>query len=246
MGKSNLKIIKINKGKSNAVGKSKKSVPIKAKKSKSQPKVEKVVKVEPVLTSDESECEEIPVKTTKSVQVEEVDSDDSECEEINVKALKSAQVQGSDSGDSDSAIIKNGVESDHPAKNEVTRSSDSENPPSARVFVANLSRSSTDESVSSFFMDNGLPATDVYLPKNNNVHKGFAFAEFKDVNAATRAIGLSGSELDGASITICFAKPRRSEQGSGYGNNSQRGESSDSNILFVKNLGPDTTQETLQ
>ncbi|KAF0988401.1 hypothetical protein HZS_3367 [Henneguya salminicola] len=120
-------------------------------------------------------------------------------------------------------------------------SQDSSISANTRVFVSNLARSSTSESIASFFESNNLTTVDLYLPMPNNVHKGFAFAEFKDIGSATKAVSLSGQDLDGASITICFAKPRKDS----FSQRNQQ-DSGETNILFVKNLGSDITTEVMQ
>ncbi|KAF1741816.1 hypothetical protein MXB_5448 [Myxobolus squamalis] len=250
---------KVNKKSKKAVGKAKKNVKlIKVKKNKSQPKVQKVVKVDPEITSEESDFEQPEMKAVQSInKAEETDSSDSV--PAILKNVADTDSEDQDVEDQQSIDEKEELEEEyddeskppqknssskkiHPIKTEAVRTSDSENPPCTRVFVANLARASTDQSVTSFFMSNGLPTTDIYVPKNNGVHKGFAFAELKDIQSATRAVGLSGHQLDGAEISISFAKPRRGEQEKSYSSN----ESGDSNTLFIKNLGPGTTREILQ
>lgn len=96
---------------------------------------------------------------------------------------------------------------------------DGQNPPSAVVFVGNLSFSVDEDTLWETFGEHG-DVKNVRVPTDRDTGKpkGFAYVEFSEVGAAKKAHGaLQGFELDGRSIRLDFSQPRDSAGSRGGG-----------------------------
>lgn len=84
---------------------------------------------------------------------------------------------------------------------------------SKKVYVGNLSYSTTDETLSNQFAQFGeVVSTTVIKDRFTGQSKGFGFVEFAEDGAADAAIeALNGKELDGRRVRVNVAeeKPRR-------------------------------------
>lgn len=88
------------------------------------------------------------------------------------------------------------------------------------VFIGGLSYQSTKESVEGFFAQCG-PVKSVRIALNEDGRpRGFAHVEFESEDAVSKAVALSGQQLDGRNIRIDVAESR---SGSGSGSRSSRG-----------------------
>lgn len=74
----------------------------------------------------------------------------------------------------------------------------------AKVFVGGLAPSVTSEGLKEFLTQFGqvMDATVMY-DKETTRSKGFAFATFSDEEAVTRAMAMSGIELQGKAVSGC-------------------------------------------
>jgi RNA recognition motif-containing protein len=98
-----------------------------------------------------------------------------------------------------------------------------------KIYVGNLSRTTTDQTLQQAFMAYGqvISAT-IITDKFTGQPRGFGFVEMPDLNQAQTAIAeLNGKALDGNMLTVNEARPReprdrgydgrRSGYGSSYG-----------------------------
>lgn len=89
-----------------------------------------------------------------------------------------------------------------------------------RLYVGNLSYSSTEDSVRAAFSEGGRTVTDVQLMTDRETGRprGFGFVEMgsdQDAEAAIQA--LDGADLDGRNITVNPARERTGGGGGGGG-----------------------------
>jgi RNA recognition motif-containing protein len=81
---------------------------------------------------------------------------------------------------------------------------------SNRLYVGNLSYSTTDEGLRSFFATAGeVKTAEVVMERGSGRSKGFGFVEMTTEEAAQSAIDLlNGKMLDQRQIRVDFAKPK--------------------------------------
>lgn len=79
-----------------------------------------------------------------------------------------------------------------------------------KIYVGNLSYSTTDEDVKAAFSQYGtVESADVITDRNTGRSKGFGFVEMDDTNEANAAIeGLNGKDIDGRNVNVNKARPR--------------------------------------
>ena len=96
---------------------------------------------------------------------------------------------------------------------------DTPSPPSAVLFVGNLSFGVNEDTLWETFGEHGdVKSVRVPTDRDSGRPKGFAYVEFSEVGAAKKAHGaLQGVELDGRSIRLDFSQPRDSAGGRGGG-----------------------------
>lgn len=96
---------------------------------------------------------------------------------------------------------------------------DTLSPPSAVLFVGNLSFGVNEDMLWETFGEHGdVKSVRVPTDRDTGKPKGFAYVEFSEVGAATKAHeALQGFELDGRSIRLDFSQPRDSAGGRGGG-----------------------------
>ena len=100
---------------------------------------------------------------------------------------------------------------------------------SKKLYVGNLSYSTTEESLASVFEAYGpVLSTTIIKDRETGNSKGFGFVELEDEGQAQRAIeSLSGREVDGRRIRVNEAqekRPRSDAPRSGYRRQSGSGE----------------------
>jgi len=91
---------------------------------------------------------------------------------------------------------------------------------SKRLFVGNLSWSTTEESLRTAFGQGGLDVKDVHIVTDRETgrSRGFGFVEMGSVEAAQAAIqNLNGAQIDGRTIRVNEAEERRPGSGGGFG-----------------------------
>ncbi|MGC4069803.1 MAG: RNA-binding protein [Polyangiaceae bacterium] len=93
----------------------------------------------------------------------------------------------------------------------------------SRLYVGNLSYSTTEESLRTAFTPYGqVTSASIMLDRMSGRSRGFGFIEFSSDAEAQKAIeALNGAELDGRSLTVNEARAR--EEGSRRGGNGPRG-----------------------
>ncbi|MGI0014095.1 MAG: RNA recognition motif domain-containing protein [Nitrososphaera sp.] len=86
-----------------------------------------------------------------------------------------------------------------------------------KIFVGNLSRSSTPEALRQEFEKFGqVVSVDIIKDKFSGESKGFGFVEMPSKTEAEAAIsGLSGQEVDGKSLNVNEARPRNDDRRGG-------------------------------
>ncbi len=92
-----------------------------------------------------------------------------------------------------------------------------------KLFVGNLSWDTTDQSLQDAFGQFGeITEAKVITDRDTGRSRGFGFVTFADDAAAEKASSvLDGSTLDGRSIKVNEAQPRRERSG-GYGGGGSR------------------------
>ncbi|KAF8122804.1 hypothetical protein EV363DRAFT_1404656 [Boletus edulis] len=98
-------------------------------------------------------------------------------------------------------------------------------PPSAVLFVGNLSFGVNEDTLWETFGDHGdIKSIRVPTDRDSGKPKGFAYVEFSDVGSAKKAHGsLQGVQLDGRSIRLDYSQPRDSAGGRGGGQGGRGG-----------------------
>lgn len=92
---------------------------------------------------------------------------------------------------------------------------DTPSPPSAVLFVGNLSFGVNEDTLWETFGEYGdIKSVRVPTDRETERPKGFAYVEFSEVGAAKKAYeALQGYELDGRSVRLDFSRPRDSAGG---------------------------------
>lgn len=96
---------------------------------------------------------------------------------------------------------------------------------SSKLYVGNLSWNTTDADLRETFSQFGeITEATVITDRDTGRSRGFGFVTFEDSAASEKAIAtLDGSNLDGRTIKVNEAKPRReSGGGGGYGGGRNR------------------------
>jgi RNA recognition motif-containing protein len=98
-----------------------------------------------------------------------------------------------------------------------------------RVFVGNLSFSTTEDSLRDAFAQFGdVVETKLVTDRDTGRSRGFAFVEMASPDAAAKAIEeMDGQVLDGRSVRVNMAEPRREGGGGGGGGGGRGGFSRD-------------------
>jgi cold-inducible RNA-binding protein len=87
-----------------------------------------------------------------------------------------------------------------------------------KLYVGNLSYSTTEGNLSELFGEFGeVASVNLITDRTSGRSKGFAFVEMAEYDAAQNAISqLNGKEVDGRTIKVAEARPKRENRG-GYG-----------------------------
>jgi RNA recognition motif-containing protein len=88
-----------------------------------------------------------------------------------------------------------------------------------KIYVGNLPFGVDDESLSKLFVEFGeVDSAKVITDRDTGRSRGFGFVEMSDGKEARQAIeAVNGRELDGRTLTVNEAKPRRDRGGQGGG-----------------------------
>jgi nucleolin len=94
---------------------------------------------------------------------------------------------------------------------------DEASPPSATLFVGNLSFGVTEDTVWTFFNEWGVKSVRLPTDRETGRPKGFGYVEFEDIEGAKKAFeGAAGAEIEGRAIRLDYSQPRDSS-GGGFG-----------------------------
>jgi cold-inducible RNA-binding protein len=87
-----------------------------------------------------------------------------------------------------------------------------------RIYVGNLSYSVTSEDLRTAFEEYGtVDSAEVVMDRDTNRSKGFGFTELANDEEAKAAIaGLNGKDMDGRSLNVSEARPKRTDSRSSY------------------------------
>jgi len=87
-----------------------------------------------------------------------------------------------------------------------------------KIYVGNLSYATSSSDLQGAFGKFGaVDSAEVVMDRNTNRSRGFGFVEMSDEGEAKAAIaGLNGKEMDGRTLKVSEAKPRRAETRSSY------------------------------
>ena len=90
---------------------------------------------------------------------------------------------------------------------------------SKKLYVGNLSFSSTEGEIRAAFESHGgVDSVNVITDRDTGRSRGFAFVEMEDASAAEAAVrALDGSDLGGRTLKVNEAKDRERRGGGGYG-----------------------------
>ncbi len=93
-----------------------------------------------------------------------------------------------------------------------------------RIYVGNLSFSSTEDSIRSAFEPHGaVESVSLVTDRDTGRSRGFAFVEMADDTEAEAAINaLNGTDLDGRDLNVNEARPRVERSGGGGGRRDRR------------------------
>jgi len=88
-----------------------------------------------------------------------------------------------------------------------------------KLYVGNLGFETTEATLSELFGAIGeVLSVNLITDRMSGRSKGFAFVEMADDAAATEAMNqLNGREVDGRSMKVAEARPKRDDRGSGGG-----------------------------
>ena len=88
-----------------------------------------------------------------------------------------------------------------------------------KLYVGNLNYNTTENKVAEMFGEVGeVVSTDLIIDRYSGRSKGFAFVEMAEQGAAQQAIEkLNGQEVDGRTIKVAEARPRRPRRNDSYG-----------------------------
>jgi len=102
---------------------------------------------------------------------------------------------------------------------------DNQSPPSAVLFVGNLSFNLGEDQLWETFGEHGdVKSVRVPTDRESGRPKGFAYVEFSDVESAKKAHGtLQGYEMDGRTLRLDFSQPRDNSGGDRGGFGGGRG-----------------------
>lgn len=103
-----------------------------------------------------------------------------------------------------------------------SRFGDVKNPPSATLFVGNLSFDSTEATLTEYFQEHGgIKSIRLPTDRETGAYKGFGYIEMDSVEEAQAAFNaLQGADVDGRPIRLDFAAPRDNNgggRGGGFG-----------------------------
>lgn len=86
-----------------------------------------------------------------------------------------------------------------------------------RIYVGNLSFSSTEDSIRAAFEPHGtVESVNIVTDRDTGRSRGFAFVEMPNDAEATKAISaLDGADLDGRDLKVNEARPREDNRGGG-------------------------------
>jgi RNA recognition motif-containing protein len=90
---------------------------------------------------------------------------------------------------------------------------------SKKLYVGNLSFSSTEDDIRAAFESHGsVDSVNLITDRETGRSRGFAFVEMADTSAAEAAMSaLDGSDLGGRTLKVNEAKERQRSGGGGYG-----------------------------
>jgi cold-inducible RNA-binding protein len=88
-----------------------------------------------------------------------------------------------------------------------------------KLYVGNLSYSTTQESLENAFSDHGrVDEVAIVMDRETNRPRGFAFVTMNNDQEARAAIeGVNGREIDGRTVTVNEARPKAERSGGGAG-----------------------------
>lgn len=88
-----------------------------------------------------------------------------------------------------------------------------------RLYVGNLSFSTTEESLRAAFEAHGqVSSASIVMDRETGRSRGFGFVEMSDDGQAKAAIqAMHGANLDGRNLTVNEARPREQRGGGGFG-----------------------------
>ena len=96
-----------------------------------------------------------------------------------------------------------------------------------KLYVGNLSYSTTDESLNEMFAAFGsVESAKIIMDRDSGRSKGFGFVEMTSAAEAAEAINsLNGKEMGGRQLNVSEAKPQapRENRGGSFGRNQSRG-----------------------
>jgi RNA recognition motif-containing protein len=84
-----------------------------------------------------------------------------------------------------------------------------------KLYVGNLGFSTTEQQLQAAFAAHGtLLSASIVVDRATGQSRGFAFVEYESADEANRAISaLDGTDLDGRSLKVNIARPRRESTG---------------------------------
>jgi cold-inducible RNA-binding protein len=93
-----------------------------------------------------------------------------------------------------------------------------------KLYVGNLNYSTTESGLSELFGEFGeVASVNLITDRMSGRSKGFAFVEMAEYEAAQEAVNqLNGKEVDGRSIKVEEARPKREDRGGSGGGGGRR------------------------
>lgn len=88
-------------------------------------------------------------------------------------------------------------------------------------------------------------STRIITDRETGRAKGFGYVEFETSDAATKALELSGTDLDGREIRVDISAPKP-PKAAGFGGRVEKPQGNPTNILFMGNLSFNVTEDEIR
>ncbi|KAI8917427.1 hypothetical protein BC831DRAFT_484968 [Entophlyctis helioformis] len=190
-------------------------------------------------SDDEEETASAEKKTESSAESSDSDSDSDDEDEEEEEEEKPAAKAGTK---------RAAEEEEAPAKKQKNNDGEAVDAANTTVFVGNLSWNVDEDMLAGAFADCGeVESARIITDKMTGKKKGFGYVSFTTAEAATAAVAMTGTELDGRQLRVDISTPRAPrDDARGPGGRAEKPTSAPSNILFVGNLAFSVSEDDVR